>query len=132
MDHTLFIKKNRPAFLTPKWYYLRIFLLRYDNIYRKYTSAINGRLRPASWLFRIAANICLSYLRTQAIRNQLQDKVLKSMPPSSYPVAEQFQRPVCAGGFLGQLVRALPRRKSQFGKRIHQPGLLLLRCQMSS
>jgi RNA polymerase sigma-70 factor (family 1) len=46
---------------------------------------------PASWLFRIAANICLSYLRTQATRNQLQDKVLKSMPPSSYPVNERVE-----------------------------------------
>lgn len=43
---------------------------------------------PASWLFKIAANICLNHLRSEAIHNKLQAKVYEKMKPGEYPVAE--------------------------------------------
>lgn len=39
---------------------------------------------PSAWLFKIAANLCLQYLRTQAIRNQLKAKVFSKMKPGEY------------------------------------------------
>ena len=39
---------------------------------------------PASWLFRIAANLSLEYLRSQALRSRLQEKVESKMKPGTY------------------------------------------------
>lgn len=46
---------------------------------------------PAGWLFRIAANNCLSYLRIQAGRNQLQHTVFEKMKPAGFPVLEKLE-----------------------------------------
>lgn len=79
-------------------------------------------LRPASWLFRVAANICLSYLRTQALHNQLQDKVIQSMPPPAYPVIEQVERKDFEL-LVAKAVQSLPPKRKEVYKLSREKGL---------
>lgn len=47
--------------------------------------------QPGSWLFRIAANLCLSHLRSKTQRLRLQDKVFDKMKPGSYQTSERVE-----------------------------------------
>lgn len=48
-----------------------------------------GIALPGSWLFRVAANICLSYLRIEAGRSGLQQQVYNKMRPAAFSVTEE-------------------------------------------
>lgn len=79
--------------------------------------------RPASWLFRIAANICLTYLRTQATRNKLQDKVKEKASPQGYSSAVEVLESKEMALIIRQAIDALPERRQAIYRLSREQGL---------
>lgn len=79
--------------------------------------------RPASWLFRIAANICLTYLRTQATRHRLQDKVEEKAAPPTYSSAVEVLESKEMALLIRQAVEALPARRQEIYRLSREQGL---------
>ena len=79
--------------------------------------------RPASWLFRIAANICLTYLRTQATRHRLQYKVKEKSPAQGYSSAVEVLESKEMALLIRQAVNALPARRQEIYRLSREQGL---------
>jgi len=79
--------------------------------------------RPASWLFRIAANICLTWLRTQATRHRLQDKVEEKQAAQKYSSAVEVLESKEMDLLIRQAVEALPARRQEIYRLSREQGL---------
>lgn len=79
--------------------------------------------KPASWLFRIAANSCLTYLRTQATRHRLQDKVQEKTPSQHYSSAVEVLESKEMALLIRQAVEALPARRQEIYRLSREQGL---------
>lgn len=65
---------------------------------------------PDSWLFKVAANICLMHLRKEAGRNKLQGKVYEKLKPAVCAVAEVVEEKEL-GGIIAKAVECLSPQK---------------------
>ncbi|MBN9383449.1 MAG: RNA polymerase sigma-70 factor [Chitinophagaceae bacterium] len=79
--------------------------------------------RPASWLFRIAANICLTWLRTQATRHRLQDRVEEKQAAHKYSSAVEVLESKEMALLIRQAVDALPARRQEIYRLSREQGL---------
>lgn len=79
--------------------------------------------RPAAWLFRIATNICLTYLRTQATRNRLQGKVQEKQPGQGYSSAVEVLETKEMVLLIRQAVDALPPKRQEIYRLSREQGL---------
>lgn len=79
--------------------------------------------RPASWLFRIAANICLTYLRTQATHHRLQGKVEDKQAANKYSSAVEVLESKEMDLMIRRAVAALPARRQEIYRLSREQGL---------
>jgi RNA polymerase sigma-70 factor (family 1) len=79
--------------------------------------------RPASWLFRIAANICLSHLRTQATHHRLQIKVEEKQAATPYSSAVEVLESKEMDRLIRNAVAALPARRQEIYRLSREQGL---------
>ncbi|HEX9503141.1 MAG TPA: RNA polymerase sigma-70 factor [Patescibacteria group bacterium] len=79
--------------------------------------------RPASWLFRIAANICLTHLRTQATRHRLQNKVEEKQATNQYSSAVEVLESKEMDRLIRKAVAALPARRQEIYRLSREQGL---------
>lgn len=79
--------------------------------------------RPASWLFRVAANVCLTYLRTQATRYRLQDKVEEKQAAHQYSSAIEVLESKEMDSLIRMAVAALPARRQEIYRLSREQGL---------
>jgi RNA polymerase sigma-70 factor (ECF subfamily) len=79
--------------------------------------------RPASWLFRVAANVCLTYLRTQATRYRLQDKVEEKQAIHRYSSAVEVLESKEMDSLIRLAVSALPARRQEIYRLSREQGL---------
>lgn len=79
--------------------------------------------RPASWLFRIAANICLTHLRTQATHHRLQDKVEEKQAANKYSSAVEVLESKDMDRLIRKAVDALPARRQEIYRLSREQGL---------
>lgn len=77
---------------------------------------------PGSWLFRIAANLAVEYLRREAIRNNLQDKVYARMKPGEFGVTEAVEEREMAG-IIRRAVDSLPEKRKEVYLLSREAGL---------
>jgi RNA polymerase sigma-70 factor (family 1) len=78
---------------------------------------------PDSWLFRIAANLCLTHLRVQANRDRLQPQVLEreTARAGASPVEALEARDL--DRLIRQAVNALPSRRQEIYRLSREQGL---------
>jgi len=79
--------------------------------------------RPASWLFRIAANICLTHLRTQATHHRLQTKVEERQTTTKYSSAVEVLETKEMDHLIRKAVAALPARRQEIYRLSREQGL---------
>ena len=77
---------------------------------------------PVPWLFKVAANICLMHLRTEANRNKLQGKLYEKMKPGEYAVAEVAEEKELEN-IIAKVVESLSPQKKVIYKLSRQEGL---------
>ncbi len=80
-------------------------------------------MRPASWLFRVAANVCLTYLRTHATRYRLQDKVEEKQAAHQYSTAIEVLESKEMDSLIRMAVAALPARRQEIYRLSREQGL---------
>lgn len=79
--------------------------------------------RPASWLFRIASNICLTHLRTQATRHRLQPKIEEKQAANRYSSAVEVLESKEMDRLIQKAVAALPARRQEIYRLSREKGL---------
>lgn len=77
---------------------------------------------PGSWLFRIAANLCMMHLRSLATRRGLQQRVYESMAPGAFPVQEVVEHRDLQR-LIQKAVDALPEKRRQVYLLSREAGL---------
>lgn len=77
--------------------------------------------QPAAWLFRVAANLCLMHLRTQATRYRLLQKA-GEVQESVNEVSERLDGKDL-GRFVQQAVNALPPQRQKIYRLSREQGL---------
>lgn len=77
--------------------------------------------QPAAWLFRVAANICFMYLRTQANRHRLQQKAGAS-PDTENDVATRLDEKEL-NSILQKAINTLPAQRQKIYRLSREEGL---------
>lgn len=118
---------------TPRLYSYLLRIVKDDQLAREFVQESFLRLwmnrdklknlrLPGSWLFRIAVNLCLTHLRKEAMRNNLQDRVYASMKPGEFPAAEIVEQRELEG-ILRTAINSLPEKRKEVYLLSREKGL---------
>lgn len=87
-----------------------------------YRTEIPNMKFPSSWLYKVAGNLALQYLRKEANRNNLQAKVYERMQPAAYDVSEQVEQKELEG-IIRNVVEGLPEKRKEVYLMSREEGL---------